>query len=226
MGAVLVTGALGKVGRAVVQHVGGGGREVRPFDLAAGDDLRSEEQVAAAMMGCDAVVHAGALAHDSAGTPADIMATNVLGTWHVLLAAERGDVARVVHFSSAQVFGLTDGEHEVRYLPVDDDHPLLASRPYGLSKRLAETMCEAWTTRTGIPTVVLRPVMILDDADRRLANRSSASGAYVHLDDVVSAVDLALSADVPPHVRLTLSGTDDFDCSKAQQVLGWTARHR
>src|SRR5206468_1402367 len=109
--------------------------------------------------------HAGALAHDWAGTPADIMATNLLGTWHVLLAAEQHRVRRVVYFSSAQVFGVTDGENEPCYLPVDDAHPLQAARPYGLSKRLAEEMCQAWTARTGIPTVALRPVLILDDGD-------------------------------------------------------------
>src|SRR5437588_950218 len=109
---VLVTGAAGKVGRAATARLQATGCEVRPFDLAFGQDLRSETDVAAAMAGCDAVVHAGALAHDWAGSPADIMATNVLGTWHVLLAAERQRVRRVVYFSSAQVFGLTDGENE------------------------------------------------------------------------------------------------------------------
>ena len=135
------------------------GWSVRPFGLANGDDLRDERAVMRATEGCDAIVHAGAIAHDLSGTPADIMATNVLGTWHVLLAAEAHRVQRVVYFSSAQVFGFAEGENdgEPAYLPVDDRHPLRAARPYGLSKRLAEEMCDAWTTRTGIPTIVLRP---------------------------------------------------------------------
>ena len=49
-------------------------------------------------------------------------------------------------FSSAQVFGFAEGEGVPEYLPVDDDHPLRASRPYGLSKRLGEEMCAAWTS--------------------------------------------------------------------------------
>ena len=56
-----------------------------------------------AMRGSDAAVHAGALAHDSAGSPTDIVATNLLGTWHVLVAAETYGLSRVVCFSSAQV---------------------------------------------------------------------------------------------------------------------------
>lgn len=78
-------------------------------------------------------------------------------------AAEICAVSRVVYFSSAQVFGFAEGEGTPAYLPVDDAHPLRAARPHGMSKRLAEDMCAAWTSRTGIPTTVLRPVMILTD---------------------------------------------------------------
>jgi nucleoside-diphosphate-sugar epimerase len=52
------------------------------------------------------------------GSPADIVATNVLGTWHVLAAAEQCGVSRVVYFSSAQVFGFAEGEGQPAYLPV------------------------------------------------------------------------------------------------------------
>jgi nucleoside-diphosphate-sugar epimerase len=135
---VPLTGSSGQVGRVVGPTLEADGWTVRPFDLAEGDDLRDEDAVRRATVGCDAVVHAGAIAHDSAGTPAEIMATNVLGTWHVLLAAEAHRLSRVVTFSSAQVFGFADGEGIPTYVPVDDAHPLGASRPYGLSKRLAE----------------------------------------------------------------------------------------
>ncbi|MEA2532679.1 MAG: UDP-glucose 4-epimerase, partial [Actinomycetota bacterium] len=122
MATVLLTGAAGRVGRAAGPALEAAGWTVRPFDLAFGDDLRDEQAVLRAAAGCDAIVHAGALAHDTAGTPADIVATNVLGTWHVLLGAEAGGAARVVYFSSAQVFGFAEreGDGEPAYLPVDD----------------------------------------------------------------------------------------------------------
>lgn len=132
--------------------------------------------------------HAGAIAHDSAGSPADIVATNLMGTWHVLLAAERHAVARVVYFSSAQVFGFAEGEGEPAYLPVDDHHPLRAARPYGMSKRLAEEMCAAWTTRTGITTLVLRPVLILTDEGLVRGREADAElGSSVHIEDLMDA---------------------------------------
>ena len=93
---------------------------VEPFDLADGEDLRDEAAVLRAMSGCEAVVHAGAIAHDSAGTPAQIAATNLLGTWHVLQAAEAHSVSRFVYFSSGQVFGFAEGEGMPVDLPADD----------------------------------------------------------------------------------------------------------
>lgn len=222
---VLLTGSSGGVGRATRPLLEAAGWAVEPFDLADGQDLRDEAAVRRAMRGCAAVVHAGALAHDSAGTPAQIMAVNLLGTWHVLLAAGACGVSRVVYFSSAQVFGFAEGEGTPAYLPVDDAHPVRAARPYGMSKRLAEDMCAAWTSRTAIPTIVLRPVMILTDQGLgRVTEADAELGAFVHADDVAAAVLAALSARVGGHVRLTLCGPGPFDTSAARQVLGWEPR--
>jgi UDP-glucose 4-epimerase len=226
MSTVLVTGSGGQVGRAASSALEAAGWTVRTFDLANGQDLREPTGVSAAIAGCDAVVHAGAIPHDSRGTPADILATNVLGTWHVLLGAEAHRTSRVIYFSSAQVFGCAEGEGEPEYLPIDDRHPLRAARPYGMSKRLAEYMCEAWTSRTGIPTIVLRPVMILSDESLRTTKEDDVDfGAFVHLDDVADAVVKSMTAPVGNHVRVTLCGPGPFDTSAAQAALGWRPTH-
>jgi UDP-glucose 4-epimerase len=222
---VLLTGSSGRVGRAARPVLAARGWTVRPFDSVDGLDLRDEAAVLAAMSGCDAVVHAGALANDSAGTASDIVATNVLGTWHVLSAAEAAGVSRVVYFSSAQVFGCAEGEGSPVYVPIDDDHPVRAARPYGMSKRLAEEMCDAWSSRTGIPSVVLRPVLILDDLGLSRTSRSEAElGAFVHVEDVAEATALALEVDLPRHVRLTLCGPGAFGTAAATRVPGWHPR--
>lgn len=222
MAKVLLTGSSGGVGRVTRPVLETAGWTVEPFDLVDGNDLRDEAAVLAAMAGCEAVVHAGAIAHDSAGTPAEIVATNLLGTWHVLQAAESRSVSRVVFFSSAQVFGFAEGEGTPAYLPVDDAHPLRAARPYGMSKRLGEEMCAAWTSRTGVPTIVLRPVMILtDSALLKVTETETELGAFVHADDVAAAVVRALSAELTGHFRLTLCGPGQFDTTATRQILGW-----
>jgi UDP-glucose 4-epimerase len=221
MRTVLLTGSAGQVGRVIARRLETTGWSIRPFDLVSGGDLRDETAVIDAALGCDAIVHAGAIAHDRGGTAADIVATNVLGTWHVLIAAERHAVSRVVYFSSAQVFGFAEGEGVPDYRPVDDNHPLRAARPYGMSKRLAEEMCDAWTARTGIPTIVLRPVIFSDEGLEQMAAQNAELGAFVHVDDVADAVVKSLSANVAGHVRMTLCGPGDFDASNAERLLGW-----
>ena len=221
---VLLTGSSGGAGRVTRRALEEAGWSVSPFDLAEGLDLRDFGAVLEGMRGCEQVIHAGAIAHDSAGSPDEIVTTNVLGTWHVLLAAEQLGVSKVVYFSSGQVFGFAEGEGQPAYLPVDDDHPTRASRPYGMSKRLAEEMCSAWTKRTGIPTVVLRPVMILDDEALRTATREAAElGAFVHVEDVAMAVKLSLTAVGEGHHRLILCGPGPFATSAASALLGWQA---
>ena len=222
MAKVLLTGSSGGVGQAARPVLEAAGWTVEPFDLADGRDLRDEAAVLHSMQGCEAVVHAGAIAHDSAGTPAEIVATNLLGTWHVLQAAGTWAVSRVVYFSSAQVFGFAEGEGTPAYVPVDDAHPLRAARPYGMSKRLAEEMCAAWTSRTGVPTIVLRPVLILTDPGLlRVTETEAELGAFVHVDDVATAVLGALDIQVDGHIRLTLCGPGQFDTRAARQILRW-----
>lgn len=217
---VLVTGHRGNVGAPVAAHLERLGHEVTGFDLADGADLLDPAEVRRAAAGCQAVVHLGALPHDTAGSPERIMAVNVLGTWHVLLAAEAAGLGRVVHFSSAQALGIAEGERLPDYFPVDDRHPRRAMRPYGLSKRLTEDLCAGFTARTGIPSVALRPVAVWHPADydrirdqRHREPRYESEpfweyGAFVDVRDVATAVEGALTAPLTGHHRALLCAAD------------------
>ena len=212
---VLVTGQRGHVGAPVTAFLRSRGFEVAGFDRLDGADLLDLAAVRRAAAGCAAIVHLGALAHDTAGSPEQIMAVNVLGTWNVLLAAEEAGVARVICSSSAQVFGIAEGERLPDYFPVDDAHPRRAVRPYGLSKRLGEDLCEAFTSRTGIPTVSLRLVHVGRPgrtARSRTGGRGSPLrmgalleyGAFVDIRDVATAVRAALTVPLRGHHRALL----------------------
>jgi UDP-glucose 4-epimerase len=217
---VLVTGDRGKVGVPVAAYLRRSGYEVRGFDLADGADVLDLAAVSRAAEGCEAIVHLAALAHDTAGPPEQIMAVNVLGTWHVLMAAEAAGMSRVVCFSSAQALGIAEGERLPDYFPLDDDHPRRAMRPYGLSKVLGEDLCEGFTARTGIATVCFRPVAVWDEGryarveDQWRAQPSSEwepfweYGAFVDARDVAAAVDLALTVPLAGHHRALLCAAD------------------
>ena len=217
---ILVTGHRGNVGAPVARHLAALGHEIAGFDRAEGDDLLDLGQVTRAAAGCAAVVHLGALAHDTAGRPEQIMAVNVLGTWHTLLAAEAAGAGRVIHFSSAQVFGIAEGERLPDYFPVDDAHPRRAMRPYGLSKRLSEDLCAGHTARTGTPTVSLRPVHVWTaDWYQQVETRWRAEpslewepfweyGAFVDVRDVATAVERAVTVPLTGHHRALLCAAD------------------
>jgi UDP-glucose 4-epimerase len=217
---ILVTGHRGHIGVPVTSFLQSRGHEVAGFDRADGSDIMDLAAVSRAARGNDAIVHLAALAHDAAGSPEQIMAVNVLGTWHVLLAAEAAGVTRVICFSSAQALGIAEGERLPDYFPVDDAHPCRAKRPYGLSKRLSEDLCEGFTARTGIATVVFRPFAVWYEADyaevqdRRCSSPRSEwepfweYGAFVDVRDVADAVDRALTGPLAGHHRMLLCAAD------------------
>ena len=118
------------------------------------------------------------------------------------------------------MLGVAGGERAPDYLPLDDDHPLRAQRPYGLSKRLAEELCEATTAATGIPTICLRPFAVWDDDDYRWIEARRAAdpesewspfweyGAFVDVRDVAEACLAALTCPDPGHARMLLCAPD------------------
>jgi len=212
---VLLTGHRGRLGSVIGEHLCSLGHEVRGFDLAEGGDTLDAAAVKQAARGVTAIVHVAGVAGDRPASPEAIMAANVLGTWHVLLAAEAAGVRRVVYLSSGKALGLL--ERDPDYLPVDDDHRGLPALPYALSKWLAEEMCAAFSARTGIQTLCLRPVQVFDaESYAAVAGhtwQASGGGHWhlgVHIDvrDVATACAAALTCTASRHERLLLSAAD------------------
>jgi UDP-glucose 4-epimerase len=213
---VLLTGDRGRLGRVLRSRLESEGIEVRGFDLADGRNVRDVTAVHAAAQGCSAIIHLAGLGEGGGHRPEELMASNLLGTYNVLLAAGEAGADRVVYASTAKSLGVL--ERDPAYLPVDDDHPGLPSRPYGLSKWLSEELCEAFTRQTGIATLCLRPVLVLDDEGWATIGAGDelpeVSGGHWHLGlfvdsrDVAEAFVKALVCPDPGHVRLLLCADD------------------
>lgn len=91
--------------------------------------------------------------------PVGTLAANVLGTFHLLTAAQaQPDMRGFLYFSSGEVYGnVTHGqkptaEHD---FGITDCTELRAC--YGESKRMAENMCVSWAHQYKIPTRIVRP---------------------------------------------------------------------
>jgi UDP-glucose 4-epimerase len=166
---VLITGGAGFIGSHAVEALLAAGESVRVLDdfstgrrenLAgfAGalevveGDVCEPATVAAAMRGCDRVLHLAAIASvaRSFDDPATTAAVNLGGTANVLQAARQGGARRVVLASSCAVYGAT-GE-----LPVAESATPRPGSPYAQSKLDAEDLCRAACAPGGLDAGVLR----------------------------------------------------------------------
>jgi nucleoside-diphosphate-sugar epimerase len=214
---ILLTGHRGRIGPAIAQRLAADGHAVRGFDLVDGNDIMDAAAVRRAAHGMDMIVHVAGLAGDRPAAPADIIAVNLIGTSNVLLAAEAASIGRVVYMSSGRSLGLL--ERNPDYLPLDDDHRGLPSQPYALAKWLAEEMCAAFTHRTGVETICLRPVAVFSEADYARAMQSPVPaagtlwplGVHLHVLDLADAVAAAVGCAPVGHCRLLLCAADIAD---------------
>jgi UDP-glucose 4-epimerase len=228
---LLLTGHRGRIGPFIERALRADGHEVRGFDLIDGDNVMDAAAVARAASGMDAIVHVAGLAGDRPAAPADIMAVNLIGTSNVLFAAEVHGVRRVIYLSSGRSLGLL--ERDPDYLPLDDDHRGLPGQPYALAKWLAEEMCAAFSQRTGIETICLRPVAVFGEEDyaRALAARAAPAGKFwalgVHLDvrDLADAVSAAVRCPSVDHVRILLCAADIADTRPTLELVAARLPH-
>ena len=208
---VFITGASGFIGRALRERYEADGHEVRGMDLAAdperdvvaGDVARPgpwQEHAA----GCDLLIHTAAIVSLRRERPDEVWRANVLGTEHALQAAERGGVARFVHFSSVTVFGFDfpDG--------ADERHPVQPSYlPYPDTKIASEQVVLQAQLDGRVDATVIRPADVYGPRsrawallpaemirDRRLALPDGGRGIFspVYIDNLVEGVVLAAAS--------------------------------
>jgi UDP-glucose 4-epimerase len=171
---VLVTGATGFVGRAVVRQLTMAGHSVVGFarksmpcscELRTGDilDLAGLEQV---VKGADAVCHLAALTlvRESFEEPVRYFRVNVSGTLNLLDAmnaeAQRcGRPLRLVFASTGAVYGAPERQ------PITEAQEPAPGNPYGASKLAAETVIGYQVALGAISAVTLRTFNVAGAVD-------------------------------------------------------------
>ena len=173
---VLVTGGTGFVGTHVVAQLAALGETVVALSTegeldAASKDLLGPATARVTCVGADVldldtlcdvmkehavdrVIHGAAVTaigdlEPEAARPAVLV--NVGGTATVLEAARRNGVRRLVHLSSASVYGATDPA-----VPLEEDAPLVPTGIYGITKRAGEEVVQRYFALFGMSGAVLR----------------------------------------------------------------------
>ena len=169
---VLVTGAGGFVGSHLVEQLLARGARVRamvhgdplyrPGHLAGlehpaleliGGDVRDAAFTRAATQGMDTIFHLAAVTSVAYAYahPEETLQTNGLGTQHICAGAREAGVRRLVHTSTAGVYGNAREE-----APIAETHPVMGCNPYTSGKLAGDFTAQAYHLSYDLPVTTVR----------------------------------------------------------------------
>jgi len=236
---VLVTGATGFVGRAVVSRLRSAGIPVRTSSRSKDPDHPGEHIVAdlerptrldSLTADCDAVIHLAARTHQpksATDEAARYRSANVEATARLLDASLRTGLRRFVYISSIKV----NGESTEGRTPFTADDPPNPRDWYGTSKREAEELLRDATQSSAMDHVIVRPPLVYGPGvlanfaalvravERRMPLPLASIENARSLVSVQNLADLIVTATLAEAAsRRTFLVSDDHDLSTPQLV--------
>jgi len=214
---ILVTGATGFVGSAIVRRLLDNGETVRVLarpgsdrrnldglsvDVTEGDLLKPDTLVDA-VAGCEGLFHVAADYRLWTRDPEAMFRANVEGTRQILLAAGRAGIKRMVYTSSVATLGIVPGG------VADEDTPVSYEDMIGVykqSKFRAEEAAKQVIAEMSLPAVIVNPStpigprdikptptgrMVVEAAAGRMPAYVDTGLNIVHVDDVADGHLLA-----------------------------------
>jgi nucleoside-diphosphate-sugar epimerase len=213
---VAVTGSSGHLGRAVIDDLVAHGYQVVGIDRVVAPetshptyawDGHGVEPLVPLLDGCAALIHLAAIPAPVGHPPEVVFANNTQATYAALEAAGTAGITRCAIASSGSAYGTAWSPQptRLRYVPVDEDHPLINYEPYGLSKEVDERTATVMVRRFAMSVAALRFHWIAT-REQQLDYVANLSGirdwddelrnlwGYVDLRDAASACRMAVEA--------------------------------
>ena len=218
-GRIAVTGSSGHLGRAVVEDLLAHGYDVVGIDRTAAPDEavttrawdgRSVEAIAGWLDGCDALIHLAAIPAPVGHPPEVVFTNNTQATFAALEAAGSVGIRRAAIASSGSAYGTAWSPHptRVRYVPIDEHHPMINFDPYGLSKEVDERTAAVMARRYSMSVAALRFHWIATRDQQLGRDRGPAPGAA------------GLGRRAAQHLGVTSI------CATRRRPAGWRSRRR
>ena len=227
---IAVTGASGKLGRAVVQRLIDSGNNVHSLDVVGERgpgftrvDFTDYGQTVDALFGIndrhdglDAVVHLAAVPAGGILPDSQTFHNNMAATFNVFQGARRAGIKTIVYASSETVLGIPF-ETPPPYIPVDEDYDTRPESIYSVTKHLEEQLAQKlvrWDPELSIAALRFSNVMdVVDyvpfrsfDADASI--RKWNLWGYIDSRDGAQAVERALALSKPGFEAYIIAAAD------------------
>lgn len=125
------------------------------FKMILGD-IRDYDSVNLAVKEADIVIHLAALIGIpySYVSPLAYLRTNVEGTYNVLESSKNNKIKNLLIASTSEVYGVQ------QYIPIDENHPVIANSPYSASKISADQLAMSYFKSYNQKINIIRPFNI------------------------------------------------------------------
>lgn len=201
MKSILLTGGSGFLGKVIEAHLCSANYSVKKLGRQSDDDFIFDLIDNAIILdgSFDLIIHSAGKAHSipkSQEEKSAFLDVNVNGTLNLLRTLKQLSILpkSFVFISSVAVYGLNEG------CLIDENEPLKATDPYGLSKVKAEQLVQEWCIQNNIISAILRlPLLAGNNPPGNLGAmiKGISKGYYFNIAGGKAKKSIVLAEDVP-----------------------------